>query len=439
MHRSRTMPTLDLVLQLPPHFRCPISLDLMTDPVTLSSGHTYDRSSIERWIADGNTTCPVTMQKLDNVALIPNHTLRRLIQEWCAANASSTLPRIPTPKQPADLHSIRSLVNDAASLSPQDSAQAVRALRITADGGEKNRAIMAEAGAAAVLLELVFSGDFEDRSAMGYTESAYGGERERFCSELAEEALAAVAFVPLRDAERLRAASPRRLEFLAALLQHGRGDVRLHAGALLAALSDSDALHEIRDALVSREGVMEGFLELLLHMPGSATARKMCIIGIHHLCLRKQGRERAAELGAITVLLEQLPCADIDDAERALAAIELMSTTDHGCRRIASHAMAIPVLVKSILEVPTQATEHAAAILLNICMFSSEAQKEAVKAGIVVKLLLLIQSNCTHVGKAKSMALLRLLRAPRHSSSMQKNGRIRLPPSELDETFGFAL
>ncbi|XP_039170557.1 uncharacterized protein LOC120294502 [Eucalyptus grandis] len=47
-------------VQIPHHFRCPISLELMRDLVMVSTGQNYDRSSIEPWIATGNTTCPVT-------------------------------------------------------------------------------------------------------------------------------------------------------------------------------------------------------------------------------------------------------------------------------------------------------------------------------------------------------------------------------------------
>ncbi|KAG0499787.1 hypothetical protein HPP92_004478 [Vanilla planifolia] len=63
-------------------FRCPISLDLFTDPVTLSTGQTYDRPSIERWLAGGHSTCPVTMQRLEDASFVPNHTLRQLIDQW---------------------------------------------------------------------------------------------------------------------------------------------------------------------------------------------------------------------------------------------------------------------------------------------------------------------------------------------------------------------
>ncbi|XP_039171478.1 U-box domain-containing protein 25-like [Eucalyptus grandis] len=109
-------------VQIPHHFRCPISLELMRDPVTVSTGQTYDRSSIEPWIAARNTTCPVTRAPLLDSALIPNHTLRRLIQSWCVANRRSGVKRIPTPKQPADPSRVRALLSQAASTSSATAA-----------------------------------------------------------------------------------------------------------------------------------------------------------------------------------------------------------------------------------------------------------------------------------------------------------------------------
>ncbi|XP_039007465.1 U-box domain-containing protein 43-like isoform X3 [Hibiscus syriacus] len=35
-------------------FYCPITMDIMVDPVEISSGRTFERSAIERWFADGN-------------------------------------------------------------------------------------------------------------------------------------------------------------------------------------------------------------------------------------------------------------------------------------------------------------------------------------------------------------------------------------------------
>ncbi|GAB2262559.1 hypothetical protein Droror1_Dr00003556 [Drosera rotundifolia] len=65
---------------LPVDFHCPISLEPMTDPVILSTGHTFDRASIQRWLDTGHRTCPITKLPLpDPPLLIPNLALRSLI------------------------------------------------------------------------------------------------------------------------------------------------------------------------------------------------------------------------------------------------------------------------------------------------------------------------------------------------------------------------
>ncbi|CAI9287409.1 unnamed protein product [Lactuca saligna] len=70
-------------LTIPADFRCPISLDLVRDPVVVSTGQTYDRASINLWIESGHTTCPKTGQILDHTGMIPNRALRNLITMWC--------------------------------------------------------------------------------------------------------------------------------------------------------------------------------------------------------------------------------------------------------------------------------------------------------------------------------------------------------------------
>ena len=52
----------------------------MADPVMVATGHTYDRVCIERWLAQGNRTCPVTGMRLRHLELTPNFALRNAIQ-----------------------------------------------------------------------------------------------------------------------------------------------------------------------------------------------------------------------------------------------------------------------------------------------------------------------------------------------------------------------
>ena len=64
----------------PSEFICPITQDVMSDPVSTVDGQTYERAAIERWLAR-KATSPLTGLALAATTLIPNHALRKLIQE----------------------------------------------------------------------------------------------------------------------------------------------------------------------------------------------------------------------------------------------------------------------------------------------------------------------------------------------------------------------
>ncbi|XP_023754069.1 U-box domain-containing protein 44 [Lactuca sativa] len=75
-------------------FYCPITREVMVDPVETSSGHTFERSAIEKWLSDGSTSCPLTMIPLDNLTLRPNRTLKQSIEEWKDRNTMITIASI---------------------------------------------------------------------------------------------------------------------------------------------------------------------------------------------------------------------------------------------------------------------------------------------------------------------------------------------------------
>ncbi|KAH0916001.1 hypothetical protein HID58_030447 [Brassica napus] len=70
----------------PDELRCPISLQLMYDPVIIASGQTYERLCIEKWFSDGHNTCPKTQQELSHLCLTPNYCVKALISSWCEQN-----------------------------------------------------------------------------------------------------------------------------------------------------------------------------------------------------------------------------------------------------------------------------------------------------------------------------------------------------------------
>ncbi|XP_071710315.1 U-box domain-containing protein 44-like [Rutidosis leptorrhynchoides] len=63
-------------------FYCPITGDVMEDPVETPLGRSFERSAIEKWLAEGNNLCPVTKTPLKLTALRTNKTLHQSIQEW---------------------------------------------------------------------------------------------------------------------------------------------------------------------------------------------------------------------------------------------------------------------------------------------------------------------------------------------------------------------
>lgn len=73
-------------LSIPPYFCCPLSLELMLDPVIVASGQTYERQSMQKWLDHGLTVCPKTRLRLTHTKLIPNYTVKAMIATWCEEN-----------------------------------------------------------------------------------------------------------------------------------------------------------------------------------------------------------------------------------------------------------------------------------------------------------------------------------------------------------------
>jgi ribosome biogenesis GTPase A len=60
---------------------CPITQEIMENPVIAQDGHTYESSAIKRWLDMGKRTSPKTGARLLSTELTPNYTLRSLIQD----------------------------------------------------------------------------------------------------------------------------------------------------------------------------------------------------------------------------------------------------------------------------------------------------------------------------------------------------------------------
>ena len=87
---------------------CPITQEVMDDPVITSDGHTFERSAIEAWLSN-NSTNPMTGGEILSKALTPNFALR----DACAAYKA---------KQPGNTDSIRRYKSAVSALNSQSTS-----------------------------------------------------------------------------------------------------------------------------------------------------------------------------------------------------------------------------------------------------------------------------------------------------------------------------
>ncbi|XP_031264584.1 U-box domain-containing protein 16 [Pistacia vera] len=153
---------------VPADFRCPISLDLMKDPVAVATGQTYDRQSINVWIESGHNTCPKTGQTLVHTNLIPNVALKNLIAMWCReqripfeyATSNEKVNGVVTNKAALEATKMTAsfLINKlSTSQSMQAANDVVYELRVLAKTDSDSRACVAEAGAIPLLVRYLGS------------------------------------------------------------------------------------------------------------------------------------------------------------------------------------------------------------------------------------------------------------------------------------------
>ena len=64
----------------PELYRCPITTEIMNDPVNAEDGYTYERASISEWLKNNNKSPMTNLEMGKN--LVPNNSLRSAIMEF---------------------------------------------------------------------------------------------------------------------------------------------------------------------------------------------------------------------------------------------------------------------------------------------------------------------------------------------------------------------
>lgn len=70
----------------PEHLCCPITLQVMNDPVVASDGQTYERSAIEAVLRQRNPRSPMTNEPFTSTVVFPNVRQRAMSRSWYEEN-----------------------------------------------------------------------------------------------------------------------------------------------------------------------------------------------------------------------------------------------------------------------------------------------------------------------------------------------------------------
>eukprot|EP01018_Ginkgo_biloba_P032392 Gb_02634 [translate_table: standard] len=382
-------------VSVPPYLRCPISLDLMQDPVTLCTGITYDRQSITTWLDAGNNICPVTNQTLQSQELIPNHALRRFIQDWRRDNHVKGIENIVAcPTVPLNAARITQILVEASS----GKTEAIKTLRAFVKESETNIEFIVSAGAPFILASLFSSHSLEAL------------EKSEHSLDICEEVLETLAmFQSVNDEARGLLASSNALRCITSILIRGNPERKTNAALLL---RKSAADHQYRERMGDTDGLAEGLVGLLKESPCPA-ATKASITTIFYIGGGGSAtiRVKMVEAGAVALLLEILPEANKSICERSMAALDVLCNCPEGLSAAYEHALTIPVIVKKILRVSELASKFAVSVLWTICQKRQDdcVLSEALQVGAFQKLLVILQIGYGGQSRERATELLKLL------------------------------
>ncbi|XP_075519842.1 U-box domain-containing protein 13-like [Primulina tabacum] len=371
-------------LVIPDDFRCPISLELMRDPVIVSTGQTYERTYIEQWLRSGHRTCPKTQQTLTSNSLTPNYVLRSLIAQWCEANG------IELPKQPscygatkttsacssAELNRIEALLCKLTSASLEDQRSAAGEIRLLAKRNADNRVAIAEAGAIPLLIQLLSTPD----------------------SRTQEHSVTALLNLSICDTNKGSIISSGAVPGIVHVLKKGSTEARENAAATLFSLSVVDE----NKVTIGSSGAIPPLVTLLSE--GTQRGKKDAATALFNLCIYQGNKGKAVRAGVIPTLMRLLTEPQGSMVDEALAILAILSSHPDGKAAIGA-SEAVPVLVDVIGNGSPRNKENAAAVLVHLCSGDQQHLADAQELGVMGPLLDLAH-NGTERGKRKAALLL---------------------------------
>ncbi|KAK3041776.1 hypothetical protein RJ639_000292 [Escallonia herrerae] len=336
-------------------FRCPISLEIMSDPVAIATGHTYDRSSILKWFGAGNPTCPKTGEKLLCTDLVPNLALKGLIKQYCQENGvpvaesdgrNRNITRAAIASSEAAEEAMKMLANFLAGKlvagTGKELYKAAFEIRLLTKTSVFNRSCLVEAGAIPNLLNLLSSVDLVTQ----------------------ENAVAALLNLSKHSKGKRVLVDNGGLELILEVVQRGlKMEARQHAAGVLFYLA---SVEEYRVMIGEIPEAIPALTELLVD--GTDSGKKNALVAIFGLLMHPQNHWRVLVAGVVPLLVNLLATSEREDLiTDSLAVLASLAEKLDGTVAIL-RAGAVDIFV-GVLDSSTSkaAKEHCVSLLLALC------------------------------------------------------------------------
>ncbi|XP_042484150.1 E3 ubiquitin-protein ligase PUB23-like [Macadamia integrifolia] len=396
----------DPAMETPPHFRCPISMEIMKDPVIISTGVTYERKNIEKWLFTYKKhTCPATNQIINNFNITPNHTLKGLILSWQDQKTHSP--------SNSSQESIQSKHDELISLlttihSTPFKVNSLKKLRSIIELGDETKADFVQSGGVEVLSHIIVQTLAEPSDFITF----------RAC----EEALSILHQLAFSDKVLLQMGSLRMakdefypspnnecIKAMAMMLQRGSAEARLHTVTIFKKMAKVDYNFNwvIEDQSID---LFKSLLEFLSDEINSTASSYALDVLVHIIGSSKKNRLKAIEAGAVCILIELLPDYNGSKCEKILLLIKLLCECAEGRLALVEHGLGIAAVSKKLLHISDTATKLGVKIFWLICSShpSMKVLEEMSQLGFMKKLFELVHIDGHSSTKDKAMKILKL-------------------------------
>ncbi|XP_057532700.1 U-box domain-containing protein 15 [Amaranthus tricolor] len=380
-------------IETPQEFLCPITLEIMTDPVIVSTGQTYERESIQKWLESNHRTCPKTGQVLEHLSIAPNYALKNLIMQWCEKNKvevmrrkdDSTATATATASSAEHKSNVMTLIENLSSFCVEAQREAVHKLRLLSKESPENRILIAESRGIPPLIELLKSKD----------------------SKIKEHSVTTLLNLSIDVTNKKVITQNGAIPTIIQVLLNGNVGAKENAAATLFSLSMLDENKVII-------GLYDGIPPLVnLLEKGTVRGKRDAATALFNLCLNSMNKSRAIEAGIVTPLLGLIDDSELGMIDEALSILLLIASHPQGRQEIGQLTF-IQSLIEFIggddHDVTPKNKEGAVALLLELGLNGGSSFLLAALQFGVYEYLVDISQSGTNRAQRKACSILQLMR-----------------------------